>query len=113
MAKLDAKAELSVIGLDKVETLISLLEAHMSQLPAAVVAGLIDLADCEECEIGLESIMRMGFMSSNVIADGEELKQQVCSINKILKRITLINAPCIYPEHASLVSDTGVVIMEW
>lgn len=112
MAKFDAEIEVNVAGLEKVQTLISLLESHVSELPDAIVSGLQELADCEECEIGIESVMRMGFKSAKVIVDGEELKS-VVSVNKILKRITLIGAPCIYPEHVTLVSDTGVVIAEW
>lgn len=112
MAKLDAEIEVNVAGLEKVQTLICLLESHVSELPDAVVYGLKELVDCEECEIGIESIMRMGFKSARVIADGEELKSAV-SVNKILKRVTQIDAPFIYPEHATLVSDTGVVIAEW
>lgn len=112
MAKFDAKVELDVSGLDKVQTLICLLESHMSELPVAVISGLKELADCAECEMGIESIVRMGFKSAKVIVDGEELKSTV-SVNKILKRVTRFGAPCLYPEHASLVSDTGVVIAEW
>lgn len=112
MAKFDAEVELNVSGLDKVQTLISLLESHMSELPSEVVEGLKSLADCDECEIGLESIRRMGFQSAKVVADGEELKP-VESVNKILKRITLFGKPFVYPKHAALVSDTGVVIVEW
>ena len=112
MAKFDAKVELNVSGLDKVQTLICLLESHMSELPDAVVSGLQEIADCEECEIGRESISRMGFQSAKVIVDGEELKA-VVSVNKILKRITRIGAPCVYPDHALLVSDEGTVIAEW
>jgi len=101
MAKAIYKYE--VQNIDKVKTLIELLDRHFDALPNELQLSLKEVANCDTFELGCDQI---NFMLSRIdearghkldmsgefklIADGEEIKH-TNSINLIVKSVTYID----------------------
>ena len=89
----------NLTGLEKIKTLIELLNKHRDVLPGELVDGLKELANTDGLELGSQWFCKAraniitdygngnaeGFDFS-FVADGEEIK--IVSINTILRKIT-------------------------
>ena len=124
MATSEIKLNVAVQSMDKFQTLIALLNRYQEELPIAVLGGIRDLADCEDCEINRESIERMGLSGVELI--GSHVGDfEIESVNPVLKRLTVIPSPArltddgmhVFKKHVYLSSYSlragDVVIAEW
>lgn len=109
-----ASVKLEVQSIDKVKTLIELLSLYQNELPKKLNDSLVDLADCECCEIGTKRLMALGVNPGEVVVliDGKKV-DQVISINPILKRVTHSFGGFSYPKSASITDESGSVIHGW
>jgi len=80
------KLKVEVQGIDKVKTLIKVLNNNIERLPEDLVNTLKEVADCKTFEYDAEYFRNKGMFPVSVFADGHEVKN-VVSINPILKRI--------------------------
>lgn len=82
------KIDIEAQNMDKVKTMIELLDRYRGSLPAELVSSLDDLADCEACEYGYKNINKLGFDvgSVEVFCDSQKI-ENAYSINPILKRV--------------------------
>lgn len=108
MNNLDVKV--AVQGMDKVSTLIDLIMQYEHELPGDLLRAVVDLADCEHCEVGIEQVLEMGFVSARCVADGVDI-ECVRSVNKILKRVDA--GIHIFPKTLKLIANDGTIILEW
>jgi hypothetical protein len=136
MGKSNLSVDVNVAGIDKIETLLSLLNKHKESLPEELVESLMDLADCDECEIDSQYIAGAGHVAGDVkcFVDGRlSPASGVVSANLILKRLTIypsryygeseypeLNAAgdayeerYIYPESLLIKSGDGETIASW
>ena len=90
MAKLTKKIEIDALGMDKVQTMIDLLDKYRDELPKELQVQLKELADCDACEINTESLWGMGVNAAHVksYVDGVTVNG-IVSVNVILKRLTV------------------------
>lgn len=101
MTKLNLKLEIQ--NVDKVKTLIELLDRHFDDLPSELKLALKETADCDTFELGYDQINFMLNRIDNaqgnklnmsgdfkLVADGEEIKH-TSSINPIVKSVTYID----------------------
>lgn len=106
--------DVNVAGADKLNTLAELLHKHRESLPAELVSSLVDLADCDECEVGVGNISSPH--SCRAMIDGK-VEDRVVSVNRILGRVTLIDASgekyFKYPKSASIVSPDNKILVNF
>ena len=79
----ELKVDVNAVELDKIKTLLELLNSYIDELPVGLVDLIIDLLDCENFEI-------RGFVEDlRVEIDGLDVgnKYRITSINRILKTI--------------------------
>lgn len=112
MAKIDTKVNVNISDSALVKTLIELLNKYRNDLPGELLSAIEELADCEAFEIDRAALIAMGYKTCSVYVDGEKINSAV-SVNRVLRRISIFGKPDMYPEHAAVVSDTGVTVMEW
>lgn len=89
------KMEVSVTDVDKVQTLIELLNKHQDSLPRELIDSLHELADCEACEINWHWLNSRGISGRIENTLGLD---RIVSVNPILKRVKVIGEPDIYPK---------------
>ena len=109
-----AKVKLEVQSIDKVSTLIELLDKYQADLPKELNVSLMELADCEHCEIGTRKLLSMGIdtCDAKLMADGVSI-DNVISFNKVLKRLTTGNNGYLYPLSFSIKDRNDNAICEW
>lgn len=105
----ELKMEVSIADIDKVQTLIELLNKHQDSLPRELIDSLHELADCEVCEINRSWLDGRGI--SGRIENSLGLKR-ILSVNPVLKRVKVIGGPDIYPKEFALLAG-GKVIVSW
>ena len=90
MAKLAETISFETQGLDKIQTLIHLLDKHQRALPEELIESLRDLADCKTCEFGVASDLICGVHPCDVECFVNDKKVNgVVSANIVLKRLTV------------------------
>jgi hypothetical protein len=114
MSNKNISIDVNVLDFDKVKTLIELLHKHRYSIPEDLVESLLDLSDCDHCEIGVGNVSSPS--QCHVMIDGKAAKG-VVSVNKILRRVTLIDKSgemyFSYPKSASIISADNKILVSF
>lgn len=86
MAKLNTKIEINIQDIDKVKTLVEVLNKNSEQLPKELIKEINNIADCKTFEYDRDYFLNKGCVNVCVHADGYRIDNAI-SINPILKRI--------------------------
>lgn len=110
-------SDIDIRGMDKVKTLIELLDKYQEQLPDDLKSSLIELADCDTCEFTYKDYLDFGGVIGQAETDFHTT--EIISVNPILKRITYAyhgkdgSAKNIeFPERFKL-GYNGAVFIQW
>ena len=117
MAKLNTRMQVDVRAAERVQTLIHLLNKYLSDLPDELRQSLLELADCDACEFGLDEFAKAGGIVGQAETDFHTT--EIISANPILKRVTYATGSdktwakhTEYPEKFRL-GCNGAVFVQW
>ena len=126
------KLKVEMQGIDKVKTMIDLLDKYKEDLPKELLKSLKDASDCDSCEFGADQLKSMGVSHGSVSCECDgEIVSGVVSANTILKRLTVYPARWDgtsdrpestadgfieahkYPKQFSMKDSAGNLVMGW
>lgn len=132
--KITCNISVSLTDMEKVKTLIDLLNENRRSLPTDLISSIDRLADCDACEINNNYLTQAGYNSSDIVVlvDGI-IASGVVSVNPILKRVKIIPSKYyreidrpkindhrsvfeeqyIYPKSLKIESCRGNLIASW